>query len=294
MSQRYLVLQGPARDLRGSAAAFQVLAAEAFNGSVSPTNSYTKRGRLPGRQQVLHHPGTPPRHNGRLRPGSPPGGPDGRLRCGAEHARCLPGGRSADGPNRPAGQGGGSGPGKLDSTLDSLQTTIEDRLIATADQAHAAAEPRSSGALVVHRHRPGHRRQCVAFITRRPLRVEREQADATPSNPTSLERTTFESSLQTALEMSRAEPSVFEIVAEALTRAAPAMRSELLLADSSKAHFRQVLVSSAQADNMGCGSCPPTTARRHRGHGTWCSPTAPPSTPVPTCGAGIAPPSASR
>ena len=91
---------------------------------------------------------------------------------------------------------------------------------------------------------------------------------ATPSNPTSQQRTAFESSLQTALEMSRAEPSVFDIVAEALSRAAPAMRSELLLADSSKAHFRQVLVSSAQADNMGCGvmspdDCPAASRSRN-------------------------------
>ncbi len=36
MSQRYLVLQGPVRDLRGSVAAFQVLAAEAFSNTVAP------------------------------------------------------------------------------------------------------------------------------------------------------------------------------------------------------------------------------------------------------------------
>ena len=52
--------------------------------------------------------------------------------------------------------------------------------------------------------------------------------------------------------MSKAEPSVFDLVAEALSQAAPGMRSELLLADSSKAHFRQVLVSTAQADDAGC------------------------------------------
>ena len=36
LSQRYLVLQGPVRDLRGSAAAFQVLAARRFNDAVPP------------------------------------------------------------------------------------------------------------------------------------------------------------------------------------------------------------------------------------------------------------------
>jgi diguanylate cyclase (GGDEF)-like protein len=53
------------------------------------------------------------------------------------------------------------------------------------------------------------------------------------------------------------EPSVFGIVADALSQAAPGMRSELLLADSSKAHFRQVLVSSSQADDAGCGVMSP-------------------------------------
>ena len=68
--------------------------------------------------------------------------------------------------------------------------------------------------------------------------------------------------------MSRAETSAFDIVAEALSQAAPDMRSELLLADSSKAHFRQVLVSSAQTDTIGCGvispdDCPAASSSRN-------------------------------
>ena len=57
--------------------------------------------------------------------------------------------------------------------------------------------------------------------------------------------------------MSKAEASVFDLVAEALSQAAPGMRSELLLADSSTANFRQVLVSTAQADDAGCGVMSP-------------------------------------
>ena len=57
--------------------------------------------------------------------------------------------------------------------------------------------------------------------------------------------------------MSKAEASVFDLVAEALGQAAPGMRSELLLADSSKAHFQQVLVSAAQTDDAGCGVMSP-------------------------------------
>ena len=57
--------------------------------------------------------------------------------------------------------------------------------------------------------------------------------------------------------MSRAEPSVFDLVSVALSEAAPDMRAEMLLADSSTAHFRQVLVSSAQDDDAGCGVMSP-------------------------------------
>ena len=68
--------------------------------------------------------------------------------------------------------------------------------------------------------------------------------------------------------MSREETSAFDIVAEALSQAAPDMRSELLLADSSKAHFRQVLVGSTQSDTIGCGvispdDCPAASGSRN-------------------------------
>ncbi len=97
----------------------------------------------------------------------------------------------------------------------------------------------------------------IAFLTRHALRVEREQSRREVIQSDVARRIAFEASLQTALEMSKAEASVFDLVGEALTRAAPDMRSELLLADSSKAHFRQVLVSSAQTDDVGCGVMSP-------------------------------------
>jgi diguanylate cyclase (GGDEF)-like protein len=98
--------------------------------------------------------------------------------------------------------------------------------------------------------------------------VEREQSRREAVQSDITRRIAFEASLQTALEMSRAEPSVFDVVAEALSQAAPDMRSELLLADSSKAHFRQVLVSSAQSDDVGCGvmspdDCPAASSARN-------------------------------
>lgn len=53
-------------------------------------------------------------------------------------------------------------------------------------------------------------------------------------------------------------------MSQALVDTAPDVRSELLLTDSSKAHFRQVLVSSEATDGSGCGvvspdNCPAAT-----------------------------------
>ena len=145
----------------------------------------------------------------------------------------------------------------LDVTLASLQDTIGAHLVATADQAHAAASRAREELLwsiVVGLAIAG---TAIAFITGHTLRVEHEQARNDAIQSDIAQRIAFESSLQTALEMSRAEPTVFDIVAEALSQAAPDMRSELLLADSSKAHFRQVLVSSTQGDTIGCGVMSP-------------------------------------
>ena len=108
----------------------------------------------------------------------------------------------------------------------------------------------------------------IAVLTRHALLVEREQSEREAEQSDLARSIAFEASLQTALEMSRAETSVFDIVSEALSEAAPGMRSELLLADSSKAHFRQVLVSSAQADDAGCGvmspdDCPAASRARN-------------------------------
>ena len=87
--------------------------------------------------------------------------------------------------------------------------------------------------------------------------MERQQARRETKQTDLAHRIAFEASLQTALEMSKAEASVFDLVAEALSQAAPGMRSELLLADSSTANFRQVLVSTAQTDDAGCGVMSP-------------------------------------
>jgi diguanylate cyclase (GGDEF)-like protein len=263
------VLQSPVRDLRGSAAAFQVVAEEAFHNVVVPA-TLVPVAENDGQNATKSF-------NTLERLLTTTGNTDLAPRLATQMATFVAaqnklGAFLAGGPETAQtaqlAKAEEAAQSNLDATLASLQNTIGDRLTSTAGQAHAAASRARTELLwsiVIGLIVAG---TCVAFITRHALRVEHEQADRDAVQSDITERTAFESSLQTALEMSRAEPSVFDIVAEALSRAAPAMRSELLLADSSKAHFRQVLVSSAQADTMGCGvmspdDCPAASRSRN-------------------------------
>jgi diguanylate cyclase (GGDEF)-like protein len=269
MSQRYLVLQGPVRDLRGSAAAFQVLAAEAFSDTAPPatlvpaaeSDSQNANKSFSSLEHLLTTTGDTdlaPHLSARM----------AAFVAAQDNLGAFLAGGAQTPQTAQLAKVEEAAQASLDATLSSLQNTISDRLIATADQAHAAASRAREELLwsiVIGVAIAG---TFIAFITNHALRVEHEQADRDAVQSDISERTAFESSLQTALEMSRAEPSVFDIVAEALSQAAPDMRSELLLADSSKAHFRQVLVSSAQADTMGCGvmspdDCPAASRSRN-------------------------------
>ncbi len=62
----------------------------------------------------------------------------------------------------------------------------------------------------------------------------------------------FEGSLQRGLEMAATEDLAVDVVGQALSLVAPDVPVELLLADSSRAHFRQVLSTDAEADEA-CG-----------------------------------------
>ena len=169
------------------------------------------RSRLPECQQVVHQPGAPPHHNGRYRLGSAPGDADGRLRRRAEHPRCLPGGRTRRPQTAQLAKVEEAAQANLDATLASLQATIGDRLIATADQAHAAAEPRSNELLwsiVIGLAIAG---TCVAVhhpTTR--SRVEHEQAGSRPIQSEITREPPSSRACRPRSEMSRAEPSVFE------------------------------------------------------------------------------------
>jgi diguanylate cyclase (GGDEF)-like protein len=258
LTQRYVVLLAPLRTIRQSAASFQVLAAEALDnaaptdtlvtGAESDTSAMNKS--FESLQRLLAAGG-----NADLAPGV-------ARRMSAYIAAqdslgtlLASGVRTAETAQQAAAES--SAYASLDTTLAAAQATVTSRLTTTAEQAHAAAQRArvdliwsiAIGAAIAG--------MAIAVLTRHALRVEREQSEQEAVQSDIARRIAFEASLQTALEMSRVEPSVFGIVADALSQAAPGMRSELLLADSSKAHFRQVLVSSSQADDAGCGVMSP-------------------------------------
>jgi diguanylate cyclase (GGDEF)-like protein len=74
----------------------------------------------------------------------------------------------------------------------------------------------------------------------------------------------FEASLQGALEMAPDEEATVDVIKQALGMAAPSVPAELLLADSSRAHFRQVLTTDAAAD-CGCPVGSPTECPAAKG-----------------------------
>jgi diguanylate cyclase (GGDEF)-like protein len=78
-------------------------------------------------------------------------------------------------------------------------------------------------------------------------------------------RNDLETRLHRALEMARDETGVYAIVEDALDHTVPELRAEMLVADSSRAHLHQVLVTRAADTDTGCpvaspGECP--AARR--------------------------------
>ena len=76
---------------------------------------------------------------------------------------------------------------------------------------------------------------CTTFI------VGRRRAAPRTHRARRVGRRAFETALQRALEMSKAEADVYEVVNRALHRAVPRLQVEMLVADSSRAHFHQTL-----------------------------------------------------
>ena len=269
ITQRYIVLLPPVREIRAGESAFQVLATGAFNSTApaSATNvagAETAANAINKSYTALEHllalpgnAGLAPRLAARMSAYLAAQSSLGAFLAGGTHTPQTAQLAAAE----------TSAAANLDATLASLQATITTRLSTTAAQAHAAANRARVDLLWSIGIGVAIAGMVIAVLTRHALRVEREQLGREAIQSDVSRRIAFEASLQSALEMSRAEDSVFDLVSEALSQAAPDMQSELLLADSSKAHFRQVLVSSKQADKAGCGvvspdDCPATSRAR--------------------------------
>ena len=85
---------------------------------------------------------------------------------------------------------------------------------------------------------------------------------------TAAERADLEGSLQRGLEMESTEEGAIAVIRQAVDIVAPDVPTELLLADSSRAHFRQVFSTGADGE-AGCratapGQCPATTSGQTR------------------------------
>jgi diguanylate cyclase (GGDEF)-like protein len=258
VSDRYLKLQPPVREVRAAVAAFQVVAEEAFAGSTSDAtllasavaDSNATDETYLRLQHLLAAQG-----NTTLSPHL-----DADMTAYVA-ARSNLGVYLAGGKLPPETahltQVEQAADTKFDTALGALQATITDRLVATANQAKAAANSARVDLLWSLVIGVAFAIAITTWLARRALRVEREWARRDGVQLDLAHRTEFEARLQRALEMAKAEAPVFDLVAEALGVAAPELHGELLLADSSRAHFRQVLVSPADDQETGCGVVSP-------------------------------------
>jgi diguanylate cyclase (GGDEF)-like protein len=144
----------------------------------------------------------------------------------------------------------------VDASLGALESTVDNGLVRAAHQSQVDAISVRLDLIMALALGLVLGVAITAVLTRKALLEERsaEQRDAEQAQLA--RRSEFEGRLQRALEMAKSETPVFDLVAESLSHAAPEARGELLLADSSRAHFRRVLVSRAE-NGEGCGVVSP-------------------------------------
>jgi diguanylate cyclase (GGDEF)-like protein len=252
LSNRYLALESPARAARAALANFQLLAEQAFAGSVGTTlldtavvdsaavdQSYSAVHRLLSLRENAHLAPDLARLqavyvNSRtglaliLAKGTP----------SAKRAQVAATEESAD--------------RNLDKGYASLEATITDRLVLTASQVRADVTDAQNGLWGFLVLGLAFGISLTVILAKKALGQERDVASRDAVLARTTRRNEFEGRLQRALEMAKTEEPVFDLVTQALGDAAPDVRAELLLADSSKAHFRQVLVSPPTSDEPGC------------------------------------------
>jgi diguanylate cyclase (GGDEF)-like protein len=258
VSDRYLILQPPVREVRAAVADFQVLATKVFSGSATNesilaaavVDSNTTDRIYLQLQHLLATPG-----NGSLAPHL--ASDMSAYIAARSNLGILLAGEKPSSRTEHVATVEQATDTKLDLALGSLQSTITNRLMATAGQARAAANSARVDLLWSLVIGVAFAAAVTTWLARKALRIEHESSRRDAIQHDLTRRTEFEARLQRALEMSKAEVPVFDLVAEALGHAAPRLNAELLLADSSRAHFRQVLVSPPNAHEMGCAVVTP-------------------------------------
>jgi diguanylate cyclase (GGDEF)-like protein len=254
IGDRYLVLQPPLRDMRAAVADFQSFVGsgshptEADLISASAATTATDQAYL-ALQQLLARPA-----NTSLAPRL------AALVAAYDASRTglavvLTAGRSAQATKNAAVER--TADQNLDTALGSLQATVTGRLVQADNQAKMAARVARDDLLWCLGIGSPIGVAVTALLARKARRVEHDDARREAAQAQITKRNEFEGQLQQALEMARAETPAFDMVAQALSEATPTMRSELLLADSSRAHFRQVLVTPADRSEPGCGVVSP-------------------------------------
>jgi diguanylate cyclase (GGDEF)-like protein len=257
LTDRYLVLGPPVLAARAAVADFQVLAAQAFGGSVSTAlldEAVVDSTAATQTYGALHRLLSQPENAG-LAPGL------ARLEAAYVASQTglgailTTGTRSAQSARAAATEE--TADKKLDNGFASLQATLTRLLIQTAHQAQADASEARNGLLWCIGLGLAFGVSATTFLARKALGHERDAARRDDVQVRSTRRNEFEGRLQRALEMAKEEEPVFDLVTQALGDAAPDVRAELLLAESSKAHFRQVLVSPRESEESGCGVVSP-------------------------------------
>jgi diguanylate cyclase (GGDEF)-like protein len=258
LGDRYLPLQPPVRIIRASVADFQVQVERAVSGpSVDPSiipvaeaDSTETDHEYLLLQRLLDQPG-----NASLAPhlaAAMTAYVAARSNLGA-----FLGGERATAKTAAIAAAEQTADENLDAALASMQVATTRQLILVSGQAKNAADAARVDLLWALGIGVFAAALITTMFARKALRVEHESArrDAAQLNVT--RRNEFEGRLQRALEMSKSEEPVFALVTEALGVAAPDRYSELLLADSSRERFRQVLVNPTESGQAGCGVMSP-------------------------------------
>lgn len=104
----------------------------------------------------------------------------------------------------------------------------------------------------------------ASFSSARRIEAQRQLDNVRRAEET--RRSQLEAQLNRAFEMSSSESSAYTIIGQALRDNLPGRPAELLMADSSAAHFRQVLSTAPDRHGPGCGVVAPSDCpAAHRG-----------------------------